>query len=40
MNQILNGSRRGGELRDDILQAQTQYQPEKKPWGARFDWDR
>jgi hypothetical protein len=25
------------ELRDDILQAQTQYQPEKKPWGARFD---
>ena len=26
-----------GELRDDILQAQTQYQPEKKPWGVWFD---
>jgi hypothetical protein len=26
-----------GELRDDILQAQAQYQPEKKPWGCRFD---
>ena len=26
-----------GELRDDILQAQAQYQPEKKPWGVRFD---
>jgi hypothetical protein len=25
------------ELRDDILQAQAQYAPEKKPWGSRFD---
>jgi len=25
------------ELRDDILRAQAQYQPGKKPWGARFD---
>jgi hypothetical protein len=26
-----------GELRDDIIAAQQQYAPEKKPWGARFD---
>ena len=25
------------ELRNDILEAQQQYQPNKKPWGARFD---
>jgi hypothetical protein len=25
------------ELRADILAAQAQYAPEKKPWGARFD---
>jgi hypothetical protein len=25
------------EIRDDILAAQQQYQPGKKPWGARFD---
>ena len=25
------------ELRADILQAQAQYQPKKKPWGCRFD---
>jgi hypothetical protein len=25
------------ELRDDILEAQKQYQPNNKPWGARFD---
>src|SRR6266545_2922471 len=26
-----------GELREDILEAQQQHQPNKKPWGARFD---
>jgi hypothetical protein len=25
------------ELRSDILAAQAQYAPEKKPWGCRFD---
>ena len=25
------------ELRDDILEAQAQYAPEKKPWGCTFD---
>ena len=25
------------ELRGDIIAAQQQYQPDKKPWGARFD---
>jgi hypothetical protein len=25
------------ELRDDILAAQAQYAPNKKPWGCRFD---
>jgi len=25
------------ELRADILAAQAQYAPGKKPWGARFD---
>ena len=25
------------ELRIDILEAQRQYQPDKKPWGVRFD---
>jgi hypothetical protein len=26
-----------GELREDILAAQAQYQPNKKPWGTKFD---
>ena len=26
-----------GELREDILKAQAQYQPKDKPWGVRFD---
>jgi len=25
------------ELRGDILAAQKQYQPNRPPWGARFD---
>jgi hypothetical protein len=25
------------ELRDDILCAQAEYAPDKKPWGCRFD---
>jgi hypothetical protein len=25
------------ELRSDILRAQQEYQPNKKPWGVRFD---
>jgi hypothetical protein len=25
------------ELREDILEAQRQYAPDKKPWGCRFD---
>ena len=26
-----------GELRVDILKAQAQYAPNRKPWGCRFD---
>ena len=25
------------ELREDILRAQAEYAPDKKPWGCRFD---
>lgn len=25
------------ELRDEIIEAQKQYKPNSKPWGARFD---
>jgi hypothetical protein len=26
-----------GEVREDILRAQQEYQPNRKPWGTRFD---
>lgn len=29
--------RYGLRLREDILEAQAQYQPDKKPWGCRFE---
>jgi len=28
------------ELREDILAAQVEYMPAKKPWGCRFDRSR